>query len=114
MVSGLIPDSSIWASSSDVGGEPWRARLGPGAGWVPSTASADEYLVIDLGTPNVVSYIEIQGTPDQERWSSFFNLEYKIETNEPWKLYKPRGWVSDHFHSRHSIIGRKCLFVYCV
>lgn len=91
MVSGLIPDSNIQASSFRVGGEPWRARLGPGSGWVPSTAYSTEYLKIDLGEPKVITYIEIEGTPDAERWSTFFQLDYKMDSNETWKNYKPRG-----------------------
>ena len=93
MVSGLIPDSNIQASSFRVGGEPWRARLGPGSGWVPSTAYSTEYLKIDLGEPKVITYIEIEGTPDAERWSTFFQLDYKMDRNETWKNYKPRGDV---------------------
>ena len=91
MVSGLIPDSNIHASSFNVGGEPWRARLGPGAGWVPKTSLSTEYLVIDLGEPKVISYLEIQGFPDEKRWSTFFLLDYRMNSNESWKNYKPRG-----------------------
>lgn len=90
MVSGLIPDFNIQASSFRVGAEPWRARLGPGAGWVPSTGHSTEYLVIDFGEPKVVTYIEIEGARDDERWLSFFLLDYKLGSNEPWKNYKRR------------------------
>ena len=91
MVSGLIPDSNIRASSFKVGREPWRARLGPGAGWEPRTASSTEYLEIDLGEPKVVSYLEIQGTSDIQSRSTFFLLDYRMNSNESWKNYKPRG-----------------------
>lgn len=93
MVSGLIPDSQIRASSFQVGGEPWRARLGLGSGWIPLTSSfPTEYLEIDLGEPKVVSYVEVQGAPDAEGWSSSFLLDYKMDSSEIWKNYKPRGF----------------------
>ena len=91
MVNRLIPDSSIKASSFKVGGEPWRARLGPGDGWIPESASSIEYLEIDLGEPKVITYIEIQGAPDSDRWSTFFLLDYRMSSYEPWSNYKPRG-----------------------
>lgn len=91
MVNRLIPDSSIKASSFKVGGEPWRARLGPGDGWIPESASSIEYIEIDLGEPKVITYIEIQGAPDSDRWSTFFLLDYRMNSYEPWSNYKPRG-----------------------
>ena len=93
MVSGLIPDSSIRASSSKDGGEPWRARLGYGSGWIPSSYSSSEYLEVDLGEPKVITYIEIEGDPQLEHWLAWFFLDYKIKSDEDWKNYQPRGSI---------------------
>ena len=91
MVSGLIPDANIRASSFQAGGEPWRARLGPGAGWVPITSLSSEYLEIDLGEPKVITYIEIEGAHINDQWLTWFLLDYKMNSDESWKNYKPRG-----------------------
>lgn len=91
MVSGLIPDSSIKASSFKDGGEPWRARLGYGSGWIPSSESSSEYLEVDLGEPKVITYIEIEGDSHNEYWLAWFLLDYRMNSDEPWKTYQPRG-----------------------
>ena len=91
MVSGLIPDSSIKASSFQDGGEPWRARLGHGSGWIPSSGSSSEYLEVDLGEPNVITYIEIEGDSHYEHWLDWFFLDYKMNSDEHWKNYQLRG-----------------------
>lgn len=91
MVSGLIPNSNIKASSFQVGGEPWRARLGYGSGWIPSTGSSSEYLEVDLGKPKVITYIEIEGDSHNAYWLNRFFLDYRMSIEEPWKNYRPRG-----------------------
>ena len=91
MVSGLIPDSSIKASSFKDGGEPWHARLGHGSGWIPSSWSPSEYLEVDLGEPKVITYIEIEGNSHLEHWLAWFFLDYKMNSDEDWKNYQLRG-----------------------
>lgn len=91
MVSGLIPDSSIKASSFKDGGEPWRARLGHGSGWIPSSWSPSEYLEVDLGEPKVITYVEIEGDSHHEYWLAWFFLDYKMNSDEHWKNYRLRG-----------------------
>lgn len=91
MVSGLIPDSSIKASSFKDGGEPWRARLGHGSGWIPSSGSSSEYLEVDLGEPKVITSIEIEGDSHHEHWLVWFFLDYRMNSDEPWENYQPRG-----------------------
>ena len=91
MVSGLIPDFSIKASSFKDGGEPWRARLGHGSGWIPSSWSSSEYLEVDLGEPKVITYIEIEGDSHHEHWLVSFFLDYRMNSDEHWKNYKLRG-----------------------
>ena len=91
MVSGLIPDSSIKASSFKDGGEPWRARLGHGSGWIPASGSSSEYLEVDLGEPKVITYVEIEGDSYHEHWLAWFFLDYKMNSDEHWKNYQLRG-----------------------
>lgn len=91
MVSGLVPDSNIQASSFKVGGEPWRARLGYGSGWIPSSFSSSEYIVVDLGEPKVITYIEIEGDSHNPYWLKYFFLDYRTSNEEPWTNYKPHG-----------------------
>ena len=91
MVSGSIPNSNIKASSFKVGGEPWRARLGYGSGWIPSSWLTSEYLEVDLGEPKVITYIEIEGDYQTGHRLLSFLLDYRISSEEPWKNYQPRG-----------------------
>ncbi|KAJ7379101.1 hypothetical protein OS493_018900 [Desmophyllum pertusum] len=91
MVSGLIPDSNIRASSFKVGGEPYRARLGYGSGWIPSSFSSSEYLEVDLGEPKVITYVEIEGDSHNAYWLHSFFLDYRMSSEESWKKYQPRG-----------------------
>ncbi len=91
MVSGLIPNSNIKASSFKVGGEPWRARLGYGSGWIPLTTSSSEYLEVDLGEPKVITYLEIEGDSHEDYRLHQFFLDYRMSSEEPWKNYQPRG-----------------------
>ncbi|XP_022785986.1 uncharacterized protein LOC111326285 [Stylophora pistillata] len=91
MASGLIRDSNIKASSFKVGGEPWRARLGSGSGWIASSLASSEYIAVDLGEPKVITYIEMEGDSLKTHWLKFFFLDYRMTTQEPWTTYEPRG-----------------------
>lgn len=99
MVSSLIPDANIQASSFKVGGEPYRARLGYGSGWIPSSFSSSEYLEVDLGEPKVITYLEIEGDSHNAYWLHSFFLDYRMSSEESWKKYQPRGSseVSQYF-----------------
>lgn len=91
MASGVIPDSDIQASSFKVGGEPWRARLGSGSGWTPSSVASSEYIVVDLGESKAITYIEMEGDSLKNHWLKYFFLDYRMSTRDPWTIYEPRG-----------------------
>jgi len=65
--------------------------LGHGSGWIPSSGSSSEYLEVDLGEPKVITYIEIEGDSHHEHWLVWFFLDYRMNSDEPWENYQPRG-----------------------
>ncbi|XP_035682843.1 neuropilin-1-like [Branchiostoma floridae] len=88
MESGVIPDSSITASSyyqADL--EPYRARLNSVAGggaWVAKTRDNREILQVDLGEIKQVTVTIIQGRNIADQWVKSYKLQYSTDGIDFW------------------------------
>ena len=108
MESGLLPDSSITASSvfgtSKHGA--WLARLnnvpnGNSRAWSAASNTAGQWLQIDLGEERLLTNFATQGRPSFAQWVTSYTILFSSDS-VTWKEYRENGVVKvcDAFFSR--------------
>ncbi|XP_035695921.1 uncharacterized protein LOC118429529 [Branchiostoma floridae] len=85
MFGGVIPDSSVTASSVFRDFEPGGARFGSNRKWVPSGYD-DQWLQVDLGQESRVYGVITQGRPDYAQWTMTYKLSFSTD-GEAWATY---------------------------
>lgn len=104
MESGKIPNRQITASSVyNAEGTTSRSRLHSSRGWAPRTSNIDEWLQVDLGSPNTnVAGIATQGDSQYAQYVTSYKLQYS-DDEVNFQYYKEQEHGTDEVRSTKNI-----------
>jgi contactin associated protein-like 2 len=99
--SGLIPDSSLTASSFNTKRQPKDGRVGRSAGaWSPSIQNAFQWLQVDMGKQYLVTQLLTQGRQGSDEYVREYFLEYS-DDSKTWRRYTNELGISEIFEGNN-------------